>query len=323
MIAVIGEALIDFIGHGTGNRTVPFESHIGGCGINTAVAAAKAESAVGFFCKISSDLFGKRHLEHLVGNKVMYDPMLCNAPEPSLLAFASLDAAGKASYAFYWKNSAPVSMSVEELLQTMKEHTDLKVVHIGSLALTLDPIGEVILEALERYEPKPIVFLDPNVRPSVIDDWDRYRIHIEKAVDLASIVKLSDEDLESIYPDADVHAKAAELARTKKKHIILTLGREGAVWYGPDGKEAFDPIIDLPLADTVGAGDTFSGTILSFLHDRGYFGRDGEKPQLPEIPIEVREEALKWASAASAINCSRPGCDPPSRKELVALLETL
>ena len=283
----------------------------------------QAESAVGFFCKISSDLFGKRHLEHLVGNKVMYDPMLCNAPEPSLLAFASLDAAGKASYAFYWKNSAPVSMSVEELLQTMKEHTDLKVVHIGSLALTLDPIGEVILEALERYEPKPIVFLDPNVRPSVIDDWDRYRIHIEKAVDLASIVKLSDEDLESIYPDADVHAKAAELARTKKKHIILTLGREGAVWYGPDGKEAFHPIIDLPLADTVGAGDTFSGTILSFLHDRGYFGRDGEKPQLLEIPIEVREEALKWASAASAINCSRPGCDPPSRKELVALLETL
>ena len=106
------------------------------------------------------------------------------------------------------------------LLQAMREHTDLKVVHIGSLALTLEPIGEVILEALERYEPKPIVFLDPNVRPSVIDDWDRYRIHIEKAVDLASIVKLSDEDLESIYPDADVHAKAAELARTKKKHII-------------------------------------------------------------------------------------------------------
>ncbi|HOE89725.1 MAG TPA: PfkB family carbohydrate kinase [Sphaerochaeta sp.] len=323
MIAVIGEALIDFIGHGTGSRTVPFESHIGGCGINTAVAAAKAGSAVGFFCKISSDLFGKRHLEHLVGNKVMFDPTLCNAKEPSLLAFASLDAVGKASYAFYWKNSAPVSMSVEELLKTMSDHTDLRVVHIGSLALTLEPIGEVILEALERYEPKPIIFLDPNVRPSVIDDWNQYRTHIEKAIDLASFVKLSDEDLQLIHPETEVHAKAAELARTKKKHIILTLGREGAVWYGPEGKEVSHPIIDLPLADTVGAGDTFSGTILSFLHDRGYFGKEGEPPQLLEIPIKVRQEALKWASAASAINCSRPGCDPPSRKELLALLETL
>jgi fructokinase len=253
----------------------------------------------------------------------MFDPTLCNAKEPSLLAFASLDAAGKASYAFYWKNSAPVSMSVEELLKTMSDHTDLRVVHIGSLALTLEPIGEVILEALERYEPKPIIFLDPNVRPSVIDDWNQYRTHIEKAIDLASFVKLSDEDLQLIHPETEVHAKAAELARTKKKHIILTLGREGAVWYGPEGKEVSHPIIDLPLADTVGAGDTFSGTILSFLHDRGYFGKEGEPPQLLEIPIKVRQEALKWASAASAINCSRPGCDPPSRKELLALLETL
>lgn len=323
MIAVIGEALIDFIGKGGDTRSVPFESHIGGCGLNTAVAAARGGSAVGFICKISHDLFGERHLDHLVANKVMFDPMLCNAAEPSLLAFASLDSAGKASYAFFWENSAPVSMSIEELLQTMSEHTDLKVVHIGSLALTLEPIGKVVLKALRQYEPKPIIFLDPNVRPSVINDWPAYRAHIQEAIELASIIKLSDEDLELIYPGEDISAKAGQIAKEGGKHVILTLGREGAKWYGPEGQEIAHPIFDLPLADTVGAGDTFSGTILSYLHDRGFFGQAGEDPQLQEVPPEAREEALRWASAASAINCSRPGCDPPFKEELLTLLETL
>ncbi len=322
MIAVIGEALIDFIGHGGTSRSVSFESHIGGCGINTAVAAAKAGSAVGFICKISHDLFGQRHLDHLVRNTVMFDPNLCNAAESSLLAFASLDEAGKASYAFYWENSAPVSLSVAELLQTMEEHTDLHVVHIGSLALTLEPIGSVILEALKTYEPRPIIFLDPNVRPTVIEDWEAYRKHIEEAIKLASIIKLSDEDLQLIYPEVDVHAKAEELAVNQKKHIILTLGRDGAIWYGPDGTSTAQPIIDLPLVDTVGAGDTFSGTILSYLHDRHFFGKPGQAPHLGEIDPKTRAEALQWASAAAAINCSRPGCDPPSREELLTLLES-
>ena len=319
MIGIIGEALIDFIAEGTGT-VVRFDSAVGGCALNAATAAARQGSAVGFVGKISADMFGVRMLEHLVKNQVLFDPTLCNAAEPSLLAFASLDAHGSASYAFYLDGSAPLALGKEELLSVLGEHSDLLAVHIGSLALTLEPSSSAILAALREYEPQPVIFLDPNVRPAVIADPEAFRARMAEAIELASIIKLSDEDLAYLYPDVDIQSQAEELARSQKKHVVLTLGRDGATWYTPAGESVSVPIIDLPVIDTVGAGDTFSGAILTYLHDRGYFGAIGEQPALQELSVAVIEEVLRWASAASAVNCSRKGCDPPTKEEVAALL---
>ncbi len=322
MIGIMGEALIDFIAK-TGGNVVSFDSFVGGCGLNAATAAAQQDASVGFIGKISSDMFGSRVLEHLVDKRVRFDPLLCNAGEPSLLAFASLDAKGSATYAFFLDGSAPLSVTTDELVTVMGEHTDLRVVHIGSLALTLEPSSSAILAALAEFEPRPVVFLDPNVRPAVIRDAESFRSRMDEAMDIASIMKLSDEDLSYLYPGSDVHARAASLAKEKALHVILTLGRAGAVWYTPHGKAHRQEIIDLPVIDTVGAGDTFSGSILTYLHDRDFFGRDGEEPKMHPLSSSVIEEALLWASAASAINCSRKGCDPPTKEEVASLLASL
>ncbi|MFA5446695.1 MAG: carbohydrate kinase [Sphaerochaeta sp.] len=322
MIGIMGEALIDFISKDR-DGVVSFDSFVGGCALNAATAAALQDSPVGFIGKISKDMFGQRMLEHLVDNRVMFDPLLCAADEPSLLAFASLDEMGSASYAFYLDGSAPLSVTKEELLTVMTEHTDLRVVHIGSLALTLDPSSTAIIAALNEFEPRPIIFLDPNVRPAVIVDRVAFGKRMDEAMEIASIMKLSDEDLSYLYPDCDIHAQAALLAKERALHVILTLGRGGAVWYTPQGESVAMPIIDLPVIDTVGAGDTFSGSILTYLHDRDYFGSDGNTPRMGNLSLAVIEEALRWATAASAINCNRKGCDPPTSEEIAALLATL
>ncbi len=322
MIGIMGEALIDFIAKAGGN-VVSFDSFVGGCGLNAATAAAQQDASVGFIGKISADMFGSRVLEHLVDKRVMFDPLLCNAAEPSLLAFASLDAKGSATYAFFLDGSAPLSVTKDELIAVMGEHTDLRVVHIGSLVLTLEPSSSSILAALGAFKPRPVVFLDPNVRPAVISDAESFRARMDVAMAIASIMKLSDEDLSYLYPLCDVHAKAASLAQERGLHVILTLGRDGAVWYTPQGTSHQQGIIDLPVVDTVGAGDTFSGSILTYLHDRGYFGRDGEEPAMHALSASVIEEALLWASAASAINCNRKGCDPPTKEEVASLLASL
>ncbi len=322
MIGIMGEALIDFIAK-AGEETVSFDSFVGGCALNAATAAALQDAPVGFIGKISRDMFGLRMLEHLVENRVMFDPLLCSAPESSLLAFASLDEHGSASYAFYLDGSAPLSVTAEELIAVMGEHTDLRVVHIGSLALSLEPSSSAILSALRSFKPRPIIFLDPNVRPAVIADRDAFTARMEEAIDLASIMKLSDEDLSYLYPGCDIHAKAAQLAQQRTLHVILTLGRDGARWYTPEGDVRSQSIIDLPVIDTVGAGDTFSGSILTFLHDRDCFGTDGEEPVMRALSLTLIEEALVWASAASAINCSRKGCSPPTKEEVAALLASL
>lgn len=323
MIGVIGEALIDFIAQKAGSSTVSFDSHVGGCGLNAATAASLQGSAVGFIGKLSKDMFGLRILEHLIDNQVMFDPSLCASERPSLLAFASLDEQKKATYAFFWEGSAPVTLGKEELLAVMVEHTDLRVVHIGSLVLALEPGCHSILSALKEYEPRPIIFLDPNVRPAVITDRQAYKNRMEEAFKLASLVKLSDEDLLYLYPTDDVQAQAKNLAHTYSTHVILTLGRGGSIWFTSDGKAISEPIIDLPVIDTVGAGDTFSGALLSYLHERDCFGVDGQPPHLAELDEHLIKDALRWASAASAINCSRKGCDPPTKEEVQALLSSL
>ncbi len=323
MIGIIGEALIDFIAKGTQGPMVPFDSIVGGCALNSAISASRQGSAVGYIGKISKDMFGQRILDYLVDNQVLFDANLCAVKEPTLLAFASLDPEGKATYDFYTEKTASVSIDTSELLQVMQEHTDLRVVHIGSISLALDPVAEAILKALEVYEPRPVVFFDPNVRPAVIEDEKVYKQRFERALQRASLVKLSDEDLALMYPGCDIQSKAGSLAVEQGKHCILTLGRKGSIWYTPEGKTVAMPIIDLPVVDTVGAGDTFSGALLSYLHDRNCFGEDGQNPKLSDLDEHLIRNALLYATAASAINCSRRGCNPPRKQEVLTLLSSL
>ncbi|WP_320123244.1 carbohydrate kinase [uncultured Sphaerochaeta sp.] len=323
MIGVIGEALIDFIAKGTLGPSVPYDSVVGGCALNTAVATSRQDSPVAYVGKISGDIFGQRMLNHLIESEVLFDPSLCAAPQPSLLAMASLDAEGKANYTFYTEGTAVASMTKAELLSALQEHTDLKVVHIGSVALALEPLSEVIISALQSYEPKPVIFLDPNVRPAVIPDMHVFRSRIEEAMDLASLVKISDEDLLLLYEGKDAKKMAQSLAKEKQAHIILTLGKQGSIWYTPEGESVSMEIIDLPVIDTVGAGDTFSGGLLSYLYERNCFGKDGDIPKLEKLSLDMIKDALLWATASSAITCSRRGCDPPRTKEIRSLLASL
>lgn len=73
------------------------------------------------------------------------------------------------------------------------------------------------------------------------------------------------------------------------RDVIVTLGANGAVWYGPDG-ETTVPAHPVTPVDTTGAGDTFTGYVLAGL-DRG-------QPML---------QAMKTASKAAALMVTRHG----------------
>lgn len=71
--------------------------------------------------------------------------------------------------------------------------------------------------------------------------------------------------------------------------VVLTLGKEGAMYIDESGLE-YHGIYQTPVVDTTGAGDTFTGYFMHHL-------LSGTSPK----------EALKIASAASAIAVSREG----------------
>ena len=67
------------------------------------------------------------------------------------------------------------------------------------------------------------------------------------------------------------------------RDVIVTLGANGADWFGPEGKRHFDAIKVDPV-DTTGAGDTFTGYVLAGL-DRG-------QPMAQAIKLAMRAAAL-------------------------------
>lgn len=102
------------------------------------------------------------------------------------------------------------------------------------------------------------------------------------------------------------HAVLAEMLQAKfpTATIILTLGGDGSVCIDADGcctQAAFR----VAVADTTAAGDTFTGYLIGGL-----------------LRGQSKREAMREASAAAAIACSRPGAAPsiPTPDEVSAFL---
>ena len=130
---------------------------------------------------------------------------------------------------------------------------------------------------------------------------------VREVAALADWIKASDEDLELLgFAHANIaHAPeiAQRFAAQGASRIALTFGAQGA-WLGVDGSSAHDGVPRVQVVDTVGAGDTFWGNCLAdwTLQSEGAAARVAS--------------TLRYAMQAAAINCSRAGCQPPSRAEL-------
>jgi fructokinase len=74
-------------------------------------------------------------------------------------------------------------------------------------------------------------------------------------------------------------------------------------------------VVDLPVVDTIGAGDTFHGAFLSWLEMNGKMSGAA----LASLSEEELRAALFFANKAASIVCSRRGADPPSLNEVEKL----
>lgn len=86
---------------------------------------------------------------------------------------------------------------------------------------------------------------------------------------LADVVKASDEDLDWLYPGVDPLDVARGWRRTGAALVVVTRGGAGADAATSEGVVHVEPP-SVVVADTIGAGDTFMGTLISELVTRGY-----------------------------------------------------
>jgi fructokinase len=128
---------------------------------------------------------------------------------------------------------------------------------------------------------------------------------------VADIIKLSDDDLQWLQPDTTFNEYAHHWLKGDTQVIVLTKGEYGATAI-TRSFEVTVSAVQTPVADTVGAGDSFNAGLLSGLCQRGYL----DKQKLKSIPLEDLRFAMEFAAHVSAITVSRPGADPPWCHEL-------
>ena len=289
-IFVVGEALIDLIPDSAGNH-VP---KVGGGPANTAKAVARLGYQTSFIGGISADSYGKMIEEELKASGVDLE-LSKKSDQPTALAIATLNTQGAASYEFKLGGTATFAFDESWLPQGQPD-----VVHVGSVATILEP-GASELLTWASSQSAPIVF-DPNVRPSIEGDKDKYRNSVERWIDLSSIVKLSEEDLDWLYGDESVVKRWFDRGVAL---VVITRGDKGLSALGSDFRVDV-AAISVSVVDAVGAGDTIGAVIVEGLVEFGLAGLSGDNLFL----------VLERAAKAASITCSRAGANPPWKAEL-------
>ena len=173
-IWVVGEALIDRIPSTDGD----YLDHVGGGAANTAKALSRLGLQTSFIGGISSDIHGSAIEAELTQSGV--DLSLSVRSElPTAMATATIDSNGFAHYTFELQGTATFAFDASWLPTSVPD-----VIHIGSLATILEPGASSLLEWISGKKT-PIVF-DPNVRPSVQNDKDLYRMSVDRWIDRAT-----------------------------------------------------------------------------------------------------------------------------------------
>ena len=306
MIVIGGEALVDLVDDGGSPSPVP-----GGGPFNTAIAFGCLGVPVGFLGAISRDAYGKVLAERLVDAGV--DTSLVrwsDAPTPRAQVNHRRD--GKNEYAFDVAGTALVDLTPQELPPLPD---DAWAVHVGTLALALDPPAAAYETLVDREAGRRRIIVDPNVRPGVFGGVDEYRRRFERVARLSDIVKLSEDDAAWIYPGTLADEVLELILGLGPRVVALTKGERGAV--AASGEAFVDvPGIPVMVVDTVGAGDSFGAALIAALIDEGAFGA-GTTRNCDEAMLR---RAVSYAVAASGITCTRTGATPPTRTEIDDLL---
>jgi fructokinase len=294
MILVVGEALVDVVERSDGSRT----EHAGGSPMNVAVGLGRLGIDVTLATAIGGDTYGALIEAHLAAAAVTLGAGSRGYGLTSS-AVAHLAADGSATYDF--------DLSWDPGLIPVPD--GVNAVHTGSIAATLAPGADDVEMLLRELAPSAIVSVDPNIRPALLPDHADAARRVDRLVELADVVKVSDEDLAWLSPDEHAEAVTERWLDAGPAIVVITRGSEGSTAQARSGR------LDVPaspatVVDTVGAGDSYMSGLLFGLHQEGLLA--GEKrAALHEIDLDALTRVTAVAARSAAWTVGRAGAQPP------------
>jgi fructokinase len=306
MILCCGEALIDFLPREGKDGAAVYQPVNGGSVYNTAIALGRLGIETGLFAGISTDFFGDSLRAGLTESKVSLKYTRAK-PQHTTLAFVKLEN-GHARYSFVDDASAGRNLVKADLPKLPKSVAAL---HFGSISLIPEPEGGTYEALLKRERKSRVISIDPNIRASLIKDRKTHLARLARLMALSDIVKISDEDVQWMTGAGKFEAAARKWLKAGAKVVAITRGGEGVEVYAK-GQKLSLAAPKVKVADTVGAGDTFTAGFLTYLSRHGLLN----KKAIAALTAMQLQAAADFAMKCAAVTVSRPGANPPWAKEV-------
>lgn len=256
-IWVLGDAVVDLIPDG--------EQHYlrcaGGAPANVSVGVARLGGNSGFIGKVGRDPLGEFMQHTLQKENVDTEFMILDPQQRTSTVIVGLNQ-GERSFTFMVNPSADQFLHPSELPKFEQGQW----LHCCSIALINEPSRTATFTAMRNiHQAKGYVSFDPNLRESLWKSQDEMREVVMQAVALADVLKFSEEELTFLTQTENLEKAFEKItALYPNKLIIITLGKEGALYHFNGSKEIVAGKALKPV-DTTGAGDAFVGGLLAGL----------------------------------------------------------
>ncbi|WP_409500885.1 aminoimidazole riboside kinase [Mannheimia glucosida] len=302
-IWVTGDAVVDLIPDGEHH----YLKCAGGAPANVAVGVSRLGVEAGFIGRVGNDPLGKFMREVLQAENVCTKQMILDAQHRTSTVIVGLDN-GERSFTFMVNPSADQFLEIGDL----PEFNQGDFLHCCSIALINDPSRSTTIEGIRRVKKAGgYVSFDPNLRESLWKSLDEMKTVVNSVVAMADILKFSEEELTLLTETETLEqATQAITAQYPEKLIIITLGKDGAIYHF-NGKSQVVAGKALKPVDTTGAGDAFVSGLLAGL---------AQTPNWYDETALV--EVIRKANASGALATTAKGAMSalPNKAELDAFL---
>lgn len=290
LVIGMGEVLWDVLPDGKklGGAPCNFAYHVSQFGIPSCAISA-----------IGDDALGNEIIKNLDEKEVKYH--IDKVPYPTGTVIVELDSDGVPQYEIK-ENVAWDNIPFTEALESLAKRT--RAFCFGSLAQRNVVSRNTINRFLDTIpeENDPLIVFDVNLRQGFYT-----KEILCNSMKKCNILKINDEELVVVsrlfgYPGIDLQDKCwILLGKYNLKMLILTCGINGSYVFTP-GNVSFLPTPKVEVADTVGAGDSFTAAYMASI-----------------LKGESVQEAHHKAVEVSAFVCTQNGAMPLLPSELTGI----
>ncbi|HFL5411229.1 TPA: aminoimidazole riboside kinase [Escherichia coli] len=293
---VLGDAVVDLLPESDG-RLLPCP---GGAPANVAVGIARLGGTSGFIGRVGDDPFGALMQRTLLTEGVDITYLKQDEWHRTSTVLVDLNDQGERSFTFMVRPSADLFLETTDL--PCWRHGEW--LHLCSIALSAEPSRTSAFTAMTAIRHAGgFVSFDPNIREDLWQDEHLLRLCLRQALQLADVVKLSEEEWRLIsgktQNDRDICALAKEYEIAM---LLVTKGAEGVVVCYRGQVHHFAGM-SVNCADSTGAGDAFVAGLLTGLSSTGLSTDEREMRRIIDLAQRCGALAVTAKGAMTALPC--------------------